>query len=61
MPARIAFTIDLTGNSRTILDRVGAEKLLGRGEYVLMSTAALPKPKRIQGAWVTDEGLMKNF
>jgi S-DNA-T family DNA segregation ATPase FtsK/SpoIIIE len=37
---------------------VGAEKLLGQGD-MLMSTAALPKPKRIQGAWVTDDEVLK--
>lgn len=58
VPARIAFTVASQVDSRTILDQVGAEKLLGQGD-MLMSTAALPKPKRIQGAWVTDEEVMK--
>ena len=58
VPARIAFTVASQVDSRTILDQVGAEKLLGQGD-MLMLTAAMPKPKRIQGAWVTDEEVMK--
>ncbi|UTX51303.1 DNA translocase FtsK 4TM domain-containing protein [Candidatus Saccharibacteria bacterium TM7i] len=58
VPARIAFTVASQVDSRTILDQIGAEKLLGMGD-MLMSTAALPKPKRIQGAWVTDDEVLK--
>lgn len=58
VPARIAFTVASQVDSRTILDQIGAEKLLGQGD-MLMSTATMPKPKRIQGAWVTDEEVMK--
>ncbi len=58
VPARIAFTVASQVDSRTILDQVGAEKLLGQGD-MLMLTSAMPKPKRIQGAWVTDEEVMK--
>ncbi len=58
VPARIAFTVASQIDSRTILDQVGAEKLLGQGD-MLMLTAAMPKPKRIQGAWVTDEEVLK--
>ena len=58
VPARIALTVASQVDSRTILDQVGAEKLLGQGD-MLMSTSAMPKPKRIQGAWVTDEEVMK--
>lgn len=58
VPARIAFTVASQVDSRTILDQIGAEKLLGQGD-MLMSTAAMPKPKRIQGAWVTDDEVMK--
>lgn len=58
VPARIAFTVASQVDSRTILDQIGAEKLLGMGD-MLMSTAAMPKPKRIQGAWVTDEEVVK--
>jgi DNA segregation ATPase FtsK/SpoIIIE, S-DNA-T family len=58
VPARIAFTVASQVDSRTILDQIGAEKLLGQGD-MLMSTAAMPKPKRIQGAWVTDDEVLK--
>lgn len=58
VPARIAFTVASQVDSRTILDQVGAEKLLGQGD-MLITTASLPKPKRIQGAWVTDDEVLK--
>ena len=54
VPARIAFTVASQVDSRTILDMSGAEKLLGQGD-MLMKTAQMAKPRRIQGAWVTDE------
>ncbi|MBB1567665.1 DNA translocase FtsK, partial [Candidatus Saccharibacteria bacterium] len=58
VPARIAFTVASQVDSRTILDQIGAEKLLGQGD-MLMKTASMPKPKRIQGAWVMDEEVAK--
>jgi S-DNA-T family DNA segregation ATPase FtsK/SpoIIIE len=58
VPARIAFTVASQVDSRTILDVIGAEKLLGQGD-MLLKTAELPKPKRIQGAWVMDEEVLK--
>jgi S-DNA-T family DNA segregation ATPase FtsK/SpoIIIE len=58
VPARIAFTVASQVDSRTILDVAGAEKLLGQGD-MLLKTAELPKPKRIQGAWVMDEEVLK--
>jgi S-DNA-T family DNA segregation ATPase FtsK/SpoIIIE len=58
VPARIAFTVASQIDSRTILDQVGAEKLLGQGD-MLMLTPSMSKPKRIQGAWVTDEEVVK--
>lgn len=54
IPARIAFTVASQVDSRTILDQIGAEKLLGQGDMLLL-TPSMPKPKRIQGAWVTDK------
>ena len=58
IPARIAFTVASQVDSRTILDQIGAEKLLGQGD-MLMKTATMPKPKRIQGAWVMDQEVAK--
>jgi len=58
VPARIAFTVASQIDSRTILDQAGAEKLLGQGD-MLMLTPSMSKPKRIQGAWVTDEEVIK--
>lgn len=58
IPARIAFTVASQIDSRTILDQIGAEKLLGQGD-MLMKTAEMGKPKRIQGAWVMDDEVVK--
>jgi S-DNA-T family DNA segregation ATPase FtsK/SpoIIIE len=54
IPARMAFSVASIIDSRTILDCPGAEKLLGRGDMLLL-TADLSKPKRIQGAFVSEE------
>lgn len=54
VPARVAFTVASQVDSRTIIDAVGAEKLLGMGD-MLFTTADMPKPKRVQGAFITDE------
>lgn len=58
IPARIAFTVASQVDSRTILDQIGAEKLLGQGDMLLL-TPQMSKPKRIQGAWVTDDEVMR--
>ena len=58
IPARIAFTVASQVDSRTIIDGIGAEKLLGMGD-MLFSTADMPKPKRVQGALITDEETQK--
>ncbi len=58
IPARIAFTVASQVDSRTILDQIGAEKLLGQGD-MLMHTPSMSKPKRVQGAWVTDDEVAK--
>ncbi|CAN5437328.1 hypothetical protein BH10PAT3_BH10PAT3_2090 [soil metagenome] len=58
IPARIAFTVASQVDSRTIIDGVGAEKLLGMGD-MLYSTADMPKAKRVQGALITDEETQK--
>jgi S-DNA-T family DNA segregation ATPase FtsK/SpoIIIE len=52
-PTRISFAVTSQVDSRTILDMVGAEKLLGRGDMLYMPTEA-GKPKRLQGSFVAD-------
>ncbi len=54
VPARIAFTVASQVDSRTIIDQMGAEKLLGRGDMLLL-TSDMPKPKRVQAALIDDE------
>ena len=52
-PTRISFAVTSQVDSRTILDLVGAEKLLGRGDMLYMPTET-GKPKRLQGNLVSD-------
>ena len=58
IPARIAFSVASLIDSRTILDCSGAEKLLGRGDMLFL-TADLSKPKRVQGAFVSEEEMKR--
>jgi len=58
MPARIAFSVASGIDSRTILDSLGAEKLLGRGD-MLFTTAETSKPRRLQGAFVSDNEIRR--
>lgn len=58
VPSRIAFAVSSQIDSRTILDMVGAEKLLGKGD-MLFSPAGSSKPTRIQGAFVSDDEVEK--
>lgn len=53
IPSRIAFAVSSQIDSRTILDTVGAEKLLGRGDMLFMPVGA-SKSIRVQGAFLTD-------
>ena len=54
MPSRIAFAVTSGVDSRTILDMNGAEKLLGKGD-MLFNPQGIPKPIRVQGAFVSDQ------
>lgn len=58
VPARIAFTVAGQVNSNIIIDTMGAEKLLGMGD-MLFKVTEMPKPIRVQGAWITDEETQK--
>ena len=58
VPSRIAFAVSSQVDSRTILDSVGAEKLLGKGDMLFFPTG-YPKPVRVQGAFVSDEEVEK--
>ncbi len=58
IPSRIAFAVSSQVDSRTILDMVGAEKLLGKGDMLFYPSGA-PKPTRLQGAFVSDKEVEK--
>ena len=53
IPSRIAFTVKSQIDSRTIIDVVGAEKLIGRGDMLYAPVGSV-KPLRVQGAFVSD-------
>lgn len=54
VPSRIALSVSSGVDSRTIIDSVGAEKLLGNGDMLFYPTM-YPKPVRVQGAYISDE------
>lgn len=56
IPARVAFTLPSNADSRTIIDCAGAEKLLGKGDMMFLSTR-YPKPVRIQAPWIAESDL----
>lgn len=58
IPSRIAFAVGSGVDSRTILDKVGAEKLLGRGDMLYMPIG-VNNPERIQGSFITDDEIKK--
>lgn len=58
VPSRIAFAVSSQVDSRTILDTVGAEKLLGKGDMLFFPSGA-PKPSRVQGTFVSDDEVEK--
>ena len=54
IPSRIAFAVSSQFDSRTILDRAGAEKLVGKGD-MLFNPIGMAQPERLQGPFVTDD------
>lgn len=53
MPSRIAFAVSTATDSRIILDKAGADRLLGKGD-MLFNPQGAPTPQRIQGAFISD-------
>ncbi|MEG1495401.1 MAG: DNA translocase FtsK [Bacilli bacterium] len=58
IPSRISFAVSSSIDSRTILDRMGAEKLLGKGDMLYFPMGEI-SPVRVQGAYVSDEELQR--
>ena len=58
IPSRISFSVSSQIDSRTILDASGAEKLLGKGDMLFYPVGAA-KPRRVQGAFISDEEVEK--
>lgn len=59
VPARIAFAVSSTTDSMVMLDKGGAEKLLGKGDMLMLTTDMQGVPRRIQGAMLEDEEEIK--
>ena len=55
VPGRIAFAVGSQIDSRIMLDQGGAEKLLGKGDMLMLTTEMMGKPRRIQGAWAYED------
>lgn len=58
VPARVAFALPTQVDSRTVLDMAGAERLLGKGDMLFVSTQN-PRPVRLQGPWVDERTVEK--
>ncbi|MBQ6605976.1 DNA translocase FtsK 4TM domain-containing protein [Candidatus Saccharibacteria bacterium] len=59
IPGRIAFAVGSQVDSRIMIDQGGAEKLLGKGDMLMLTTEMMGKPRRIQGAWASDLDVQK--
>jgi DNA segregation ATPase FtsK/SpoIIIE, S-DNA-T family len=58
IPSRLAFAVSSLADSRVILDQAGAERLVGKGDMLLL-TASSNVARRIQGPWVSEEEVAK--
>jgi len=58
VPSRMAFSVSSLADSRVILDQPGAERLIGKGDMLLL-TASSNIPRRLQGPWVAEEDVRK--
>ena len=59
IPGRIAFKVLNGIDSRMMLESGGAEKLLGNGDMLMLTTEMMGKPRRIQGAFASDDEINK--